>query len=204
MLKKFTIGLGILLISVTSHAFTLHLSDDASVNLDTNKGNDKRLLLSNDSQGKPNNAVILNFALGSLPGGYFNTLSLSSDDILHANLVVYRKKGTCSINVNEILDPVQGWDERNLTFGSANAGFELGEIIASQSSGTPNVREKSFTYINVTDIVKGWIDELPVQQNGLALTLANCGGSPKVILSSKENKSYNNPARIEIVFRGNL
>ena len=144
-------------------------------------GDDQQLSLSKKTQ------VLLKFDLSPLPGGTVGS------NVAKATLRLWTFKLQTGGAVD--VQPVTGsWNETSVSGSSAPA---LGAAIAS---AVPVNRGRDFVAIDVTTLVRSWLDGTP--NNGLAVVTSAGSPNTSIVFASRENTTVNYAASLQIALSG--
>lgn len=179
------LGLAALLAAGAPQAQTLHVEDDAytdSVRAGLNTGAAREIRIADT--GRAQRSGYVRFDLSPLPA------SLSGADIEQATLALWvadlRRSGELSLH-----RVLEDWDEGELTAGNAPL---VDTAFATLS--VPNDSENDYLTVDVTDLLRAWLDGEPNQ--GIALLPQGI----RVKLDSKENFRTSHPMEIKLATVG--
>lgn len=192
----------------TAHAHTLHITDDAHVdmmNTVSNFGTHQNLIVEHISRFKQNGngrygardnpndkgrhagdkAAYVNFSLTTLPN------LIAAKDIEKATLRIWVDKVHTPgpVDLHLVNSP---WDENLLTGATAPHTGYVSTIYLSESD------EGRYFTIDITNIFQKWVD-MPSSNNGLAFFP---GDDVYVRFASKENQQSGHPMEIEVAYGG--
>src|SRR5438445_6021594 len=131
--------------------------------------------------------TFLKFDLSTLPPG------TTGSDVTRAMLTVFANR----VNVPGMLDALRvtsDWSEANVT---GNHEPTLGAAVAT---AVPVPAKNEFVAIDVTALVKDWLDGV-APNDGVAL-VANAGAGLFAVLDSKENSRTSHAPTLDIILRG--
>jgi hypothetical protein len=183
--------IGILLLwTVGGHSQTLHATDDSDVNINSptqNNGANAAVFVRNVGSGGVRHGFA-RFDLSTLPAG------VTGAEIAKATLRLWisdlQNEGSIDLHV------VQGpWNEATIT---ANNDPALGAAFATRAIA--NADESKFVTVDVTTLVRDWVDGL-VANNGIAI-LPSAADNIRLTLDSKENTGTSHPMEIEVALFG--
>ena len=134
----------------------------------------------------------LKFDLSTLPPG------VTGDDVEKATLILYvtnlKSEGIFEVRRIGTPSPLGGWNEWSLNYKNS-AGLATIEDLVATTAINPTFKGR-FIGVDVTSLVKSWIDGTAVN-NGLALVPV-AGSGLNIVFDSKDDKGYSHEARLEI------
>jgi hypothetical protein len=165
----------IALVPFASFADTVHVADDAYTKADKpdeNKGSDKKVEVKDAADDK-DRIGFAKFDFSTLPSG------VVSDDIVQATLRMWIEKVDRAGDIEVRRVDEFDWDEHSITANSAPSHtFET-------SFGVTTADKDHFVTVDVTDLVKDWVDGLVNPfDNNFGIALAAVGANVKI--GSKE------------------
>lgn len=167
-----------------AHAQTLHVTDDAEIDLNLasrNAGSTSKCTVNVDK------ICFVRFDLGTLPGG------ITGDDIDKAILIMFAD--TVSTGGAVRISAVEtGWDEHTLIDNTAPA-FDT-ESDTSIGFGVATGDEKSFVSRHITELVQQWVDGV-TPNYGIALDIDIFDAD--VAFETKESGKSGHPMVIDVV-----